>query len=102
MKYAFRTARRKKLGNRCITRRHLHRYGYSQLRVFRCLHEKDFEPHHMRPYGLGAGKFSSLQMFQQSRSRSTAGLRERRGPKKTTRQQAHRSLREAFRDDSAR
>ncbi len=84
------------MGNRFITKRFVTGKPYSSRRISQMLNEADFEAHRSKPYGMGAGKFSYLQMFQKSRSRSSGSLRERRVPKKTERQNSRKELRNYY------
>jgi hypothetical protein len=66
--------------------------GYSSRRVWLRLHEGDFEPHRMRPYGLGSGKFSYRQMFQKKHQSRLGNRLMKRAVKKAARRLARYEL----------
>ena len=66
---------------------------YSSRRAFLRLHEGDFEPHRMKPYGLGSGKFVYRNMFQKEHQSRQDNRLQKRSIKKSARQQARLELR---------
>ena len=77
------------------------RYGlerYSSRRAFLRLNEGDFEPHRMRPYGLGERGFDYHQMFQKQHRSREGNRRLDRFVKKAARRRARIDLREGQED----
>ena len=50
----------------------------------------------MKPYGMSSGKFAFRQMFQKRHLSRQGSSSERRGVKKSVRQQARREFRDCF------
>lgn len=66
--------------------------NYSSYRAFLRLNEGDFEPHQIRPYGLGSGKFAYNQMFLKKHGSRPGNRAVKRSAKKSARQRAQREL----------
>lgn len=71
---------------------------YSSRRAFFRLNEGDFEPHRMRPYGLGERGFAYRQMFQKRHRAREGNRRLDRAVKKAARYRARMSLQECQED----
>jgi hypothetical protein len=65
---------------------------YSDRRAWLRLHEGDFEPHQIRPYGLASGKFSYRQMFQKKKQARRGNRAVERAVKKAAHQQVRQHL----------
>ena len=66
---------------------------YSSQRVFLRLNERNYNPHRIKPYGLGEHGFQYHQLFEKRHGTGENNRHQDRAVKKSARQRARRQLR---------
>lgn len=84
--------RTRKMGNRYLTKRHLHAF-YSERRRGGILNEDArYQAHQIRPYGLASKKFSYKSMFEKKHNTRLTNKAATRAAKKSVRQRVKNEL----------